>query len=88
MINNIGNTTTALPALVGAPIEFDTSEKIATIDIIAGSLGKGFLLSDENGTVCVCTEVTADEDGNPMYKFMTKAISTGTAIVNALNANY
>ena len=88
MVNNIGTTSTVLPIIIGEIKEFATSESIATIAISSGELGLGFLLFDSDGTMSVCTKITADEEGNPSYTFTTSSISADAVIKNALSESY
>ena len=55
MVNNVGTTTETLSVELGRTTEFNTSDNIT---VIAGTIGKGFLLFDLAGTLGVITEYT------------------------------
>lgn len=88
MVNNTGTTSSTLPRTIGEIMEFDQPLELASIAIISGELGPGFLLFDDNGTMSVCIEVTSDDEGNLNYKFMTTTLDTEIDIQNALSQSY
>lgn len=88
MVNNTGTTSSTLPRTIGEVMEFDQPLELASIAIISGELGPGFLLFDNDGTMSVCTEITSDEEGNLKYKFMTTTLDTEVDIQNLLSQNY
>ena len=59
MVNNVGITTETLSIELGRTTEFNTSDNIT---VIAGTIGKGFLLFDSAGTLGVITTYTSETD--------------------------
>lgn len=88
MVNNTGTTTSKLPRTIGRAIEFNELSGLSSVTIISGELGLGFLLFDEDGTVSVCTETMADEQGNLSYEFTTTTLDTEIDIQDALSQSY
>ena len=79
MVNNVGTTTETLSIELGRTTEFHTSDSIT---VIAGTIGKGFLLFDLAGTLGVITEYT----DNTNFIVTTYALSID--IENILSLNY
>lgn len=59
MVNNVGTTTQTLSIELGRTTQFTTSDNIT---VIAGTIGKGFLVFDSAGTLGVITTYTSETD--------------------------
>ena len=57
MVNNVGTTTQTLSIELGRTTQFTTSDDIT---VIAGTIGKGFLVFDSAGTLGVITTYTSE----------------------------
>lgn len=57
MVNNVGTTTQTLSIELGRTTQFTTSDNIT---VIAGTIGKGFLVFDSAGTLGVITTYTSE----------------------------
>lgn len=88
MTNNVGSTSLELPKVIGETMVFSTVEQLASIDITSGALSIGFILSDEQGIIAICTELNTDENGNPIYTFKAKALSGKPEVQLLLSGSY
>lgn len=79
MVNNVGTTTDTLSVELGRTTEFHTSDNIT---VIAGTIGKGFLLFDLSGTLGVITEYTDDTN------FIVTTYALSMDIESILNLSY
>lgn len=79
MVNNVGTTTDTLSIELGRTTEFSTSDNIT---VIAGTIGKGFLLFDLAGTLGVITEYTDDTN------FIVTTYALSMDIESILNLSY
>lgn len=79
MVNNVGTTTDTLSVELGRTTEFHTSDNIT---VIAGIIGKGFLLFDLSGTLGVITEYTDDTN------FIVTTYALSMDIESILNLSY
>ena len=57
MVNNVGTTIQTLSTELGRTTQFTTSDDIT---VIAGTIGKGFLVFDSAGTLGVITTYTSE----------------------------
>lgn len=88
MVNNTGTTSSKLPRTIGEIMEFDQPLELSSIAIISGELGPGFLLFDDDGTMSICTKVSANEEGDLTYHFMTTTLDTEIDIQSILLQSY
>lgn len=79
MVNNVGTTIDTLSIELGRTTEFHTSDNIT---VIAGTIGKGFLLFDLSGTLGVITEYTDDTN------FIVTTYALSMDIESILNLSY
>ena len=79
MVNNVGTTIDTLSIELGRTTEFYTSDNIT---VIAGTIGKGFLLFDLSGTLGVITEYTDDTN------FIVTTYALSMDIESILNLSY
>ena len=79
MVNNVGTTTETLSIELGRTTEFNTSDNIT---VIAGTIGKGFLLFDSAGTLGVVSEYTDETN------FIVSTYALSIDIENILSLDY
>lgn len=79
MVNNVGKTTRELNTNLGGTTQFTSSNNII---VIAGEIGRGFLIFDSIGTVGVVSNFTDETD----FSVTTHALSID--INNILSLEY
>lgn len=79
MVNNVGKTTRELNTNLGETTQFTSSDDII---VIAGEIGRGFLIFDSIGTVGVVSNFTDETD----FSVTTHALSID--INNILSLEY
>lgn len=79
MVNNVGKTTHELNTNLGETTQFTSSDDII---VIAGEIGRGFLIFDSIGTVGVVSNFTDETD----FSVTTHALSID--INNILSLEY
>lgn len=79
MVNNVGKTTRELNTNLGETTQFTSSDDVI---VIAGEIGRGFLIFDSIGTVGVVSNFTDETD----FSVTTHALSID--INNILSLEY
>ena len=88
MVNNIGVTTIKLPRVIGATVQFDTTDEWSSVNMITGDLDLGAIIFDEDGTMGVCSAFSRNDEQNPIYTIRTSTINTQIDIQQILSQSY
>lgn len=88
MANNIGVTTIKLPRIIGATVDFDTTDEWTSVTMITGELDLGCMVFDGDGTMGVCSGFRRDDNNNPIYTIRTSTLNTEIDIDSILAQDY
>lgn len=88
MANNIGVTNLKLSRVIGGLTSYDASSNVSSVTMVSGDLDLGCMIFDDDGTLGICTNLSRDDNNNPIYTIRTSSLNTEIDIQSMLSNNY